>query len=504
MIPQQINKNITKGIENLNAKICFYIVIGIFIIANSIAIISNSYIICLIPIALIVLYVYFYSFDKIIYLIIFFTPLSVQLSNYLEESNIDISIPTEILLPGVFLIFILKLLIGERIDKKISQHPISILIYFYLGWMFITSLTSTMPIVSLKYFLARAWFIVTFYFLTVQILKSEKKIKLILWLYILPFSAVIIYTIIHHLEFGLFDQKASNFVMNPFYKDHTSYGAILAFYIPVIFAFLFQKGYKYHYKSFFIPLIMLFLVGLVLSYTRAAWLSVFFITGIFLILLFRIKLRTLLVFGLMIILFVLFNWEQLFIEVSRNKQDSSVDMVQHLKSVTNIRSDDSNLERINRWNSAFRMFEEKPLIGWGPGTYQFIYARFQLSKDKSLITTNAGDRGNAHSEYFGPLAEQGAFGSLTFILVAFYSLIVGFRVYRHAKSKDLRNLSLSLTLGIITYLLHSFLNNFLDTDKASAPFWGFIAILVAIDIYHKQGEVKQETLEQEKLKELPI
>jgi putative inorganic carbon (HCO3(-)) transporter len=28
------------------------------------------------------------------------------------------------------------------------------------------------------------------------------------------------------------------------------------------------------------------------------------------------------------------------------------------------------------------------------------------------------------------------------------------------------------------------MNNFLDTDKASVPFWGFTAMLVAMDLYH--------------------
>ena len=45
-------------------------------------------------------------------------------------------------------------------------------------------------------------------------------------------------------------------------------------------------------------------------------------------------------------------------------------------------------------------------------------------------------------------------------------------------------LTLGVFLGLITYMVHGALNNFLDTDKASVPFWGFIAILVAIDIYH--------------------
>jgi hypothetical protein len=40
-------------------------------------------------------------------------------------------------------------------------------------------------------------------------------------------------------------------------------------------------------------------------------------------------------------------------------------------------------------------------------------------------------------------------------------------------------------LGLITYYLHGFLNNFLDMDKASAPFWGFTAIISVLSIRSK-------------------
>jgi len=36
----------------------------------------------------------------------------------------------------------------------------------------------------------------------------------------------------------------------------------------------------------------------------------------------------------------------------------------------------------------------------------------------------------------------------------------------------------------------------LDTDKASIPFWGFVAMLVAIDIYHNN---KKEIAEEEEM-----
>ena len=37
------------------------------------------------------------------------------------------------------------------------------------------------------------------------------------------------------------------------------------------------------------------------------------------------------------------------------------------------------------------------------------------------------------------------------------------------------------------------LNNYLDTDKASIPFWGMIALIVAIDIYHSKNLLDSHT-----------
>ena len=133
------------------------------------------------------------------------------------------------------------------------------------------------------------------------------------------------------------------------------------------------------------------------------------------------------------------------------------------------------------------MFEEKPLFGWGPGTYMFQYAPFQNSWEKTSISTNAHTLGNAHSEYLGPLAEQGIPGVLSIVLIVSLTLVTGFRVYFRSKSKQVRVLALSVMLSLMTYYIHGILNNFLDTDKASALFWGFTAILVALDLKYTKN-----------------
>jgi O-antigen ligase len=211
------------------------------------------------------------------------------------------------------------------------------------------------------------------------------------------------------------------------------------------------------------------------------------------LIIYRIKLRWIFA-GIIILIssFYVFQ-DQILYSLEKNKQDSSANFIEHIQSIYNISSDASNLERINRWQSAFRMFDEKPIFGWGPGTYQFIYAPFQRSKERTIISTNAGDMGNAHSEYIGPLSEQGIPGLLSVISLVVVIIVTGIRVYRNAKNREIRLFSLISLLALVTYFIHGLLNNFLDTDKASVPFWGFFAMIVAMDLYHTDKETIYET-----------
>jgi putative inorganic carbon (HCO3(-)) transporter len=136
------------------------------------------------------------------------------------------------------------------------------------------------------------------------------------------------------------------------------------------------------------------------------------------------------------------------------------------------------------------MFKEKPVLGWGPGTYMFQYAPFQRSYQRTYVSTNYGDMGNAHSEYIGPLSESGVLGALTIILVIIVSLTTAFRVYRRIDDKALKRLVLGLILGYITYIFHGMLNNFLDTDKASSLFWGYTAVFVSLDLFYKSSAME--------------
>ncbi len=470
-----------------NKKILwFYAISLLFLGINIYFIVKENYYVSLIPFLLLIVLFAFFALDKIVLLVLFLVPLSLPIKEFAPNLPFDMFIPTEPIIVGVMLIFILKLILQKNYDKKILTHPISIAIYINLLWIFITSFTSTIPLVSFKFLLVRIWFISTFYFIAIQLFKNIENIHKYIWYYTLGLIIVIFYTEYNHLDYGLLDQKAANFVCTPFYSDHTSYGAALAFIIPLIIGFLFLKFYKPTTKFLIALALIIIIGGLVLSYTRAAWLSLIFSAGVLVLVLFKIKFRTVIIlFTTLLILFFSFK-TQLFIYLESNKQDSSSNFSEQIESMTNIASDASNLERINRWESALRMFNEKPIFGFGPGTYMFNYAPYQMSYEKTIISTNAGDMGNAHSEYIGALAESGILGSLTYIIILLTTLYTALTLYKKLQNRDLKILVLSLTLGLITYFIHGFLNNFLDTDKISALFWGYIAAIVAIETYHNK------------------
>jgi len=415
------------------------------------------------------------------YFAVLITPLSINLAK--TSLGIGVSLPSEPLMFGIMLLFFFHLITGNDIDKKILIHPVSIVILIHLSWMLITTITSTMFIVSFKATLAQICYITVFFYLAAHSFRNPHNIRKFAWLYMIPLSLVIIYTTINHAAAG-FTEKAAHTSMVPFYNDHTAYAAAIAMYIPIAFGFLDDKASGKSIRFTAVFFLMLFLVAVVLSYTRASWISLVAALGCYLVFLFRIRTWVVISGIISVVVLYLAFQTRIKMELEQTDEQSSTDYTSHVESMSNISTDASNVERLNRWACAFRMFNEKPITGWGPGTYMFQYGPFQKSSEKTIISTNFGEAGNAHSEYFGPLAEQGLPGSIFFILIGVVVIWRASRIIIYSSDKNIRMLTKAFLLGLVTYWIHGMLNNFLDTEKASVPFWGFIAAIVAIDLYH--------------------
>lgn len=472
----------------------FEILILAFVLGNAYVLVYKKdyfYPYNLLPLAVIIIYIALTHLQKLIFFLAFATPLAVSLKELGMADGMDLSLPSEPIMAGIMLLYIFNELSKSITDRKFITHGVSVLIIIQLTWMFVTIFTSSDIVVSVKYFISRMWFIFSCYIIMPHLFKNRMNIVHFVLFYATGMMIVVFYTTAKHAAFN-FNDKAADWVVSPFYNDHTAYGAALAMFIPICLGIVFLKNIPKAIKVYSLSLFCLFMLAIVLSFARAGWLSLVVAIGILTTLMLRIKFRTiiltLVVFGG---LFAVFQTE-ILIALGRNNTDAEGGFSNNIESVSNISTDASNLERLNRWSCAIRMWQDKPVFGWGPGTYMFKYAPYQLSRDRTIISTNFGTNGNAHSEYLGPLAEQGLPGMLIVLAILIYTTYLGYKVVYSVKEAEMKVIAICIFLGLMTYFVHGFLNNFLDTDKLSLPFWAFLAALVCIDIYYPKKDKNSE------------
>ena len=440
----------------------------------------------LFPIALLLVYLAIFQTETLFLSLAFFTPFSINIEEF--SKSFGLFIPTEPLLFGLMLILLFFQFKTPFVDKQIWKHPIIISVLVFISWMFVTAITSSHVLVSFKFILSKLWFIIPILFFGSHFFKKETNRNWFIRLFIIGTSCTIIYTLIHHSTYD-FGEKAGHWVMSPFFKDHTIYGAIIAMIIPLLLSWYFSEKYAPLIQISLIGIIIIVFFGLYFSYTRAAWLSIAIAIIVGFIIHFKVNFKILLFLASVACIFLFFQWDTIQMELARNTHEHTTEAFdERIQSAANVTTDASNLERINRWNCALSMFQQRPIFGYGPGTYALEYAPFQEAKNLTIISTNFGDMGNAHSEYLGALAEMGLIGLLTFIafvIAIFYSAIQLYYSWP-ADDKQTRIKIFGMILSLTTYFSHAFLNNFLDTDKAAIPVLAMCSIIIVLDLKRRQ------------------
>ena len=144
----------------------------LFLLINSISIYFEFYFLSLLPLFLILLYYTVFKLDHLFLLVVFCTPLSLNLEA-LKLGGIGLYLPTEPILLGLLFIYLFKIIHAKK--NRINTywlHPISFIITLQLTWILITSINSEFPIVSFKFFLSRLWFVIPVFFLGIHFFKK--------------------------------------------------------------------------------------------------------------------------------------------------------------------------------------------------------------------------------------------------------------------------------------------------------------------------------------------
>ena len=468
-----------------------------YLIAGAVALDYDFYLYAFIPVAVLGVMLIVMKFYYSVFLVALLTPFSI----FFKMEMFSVTVPTEPILILVMFVFLWDCTLSRNYDTKALHNPISLMIFVNLAWMIVAALFSWDVVVSIKYIISRLWFVIPCYFMMVPIFKRPQTIRWFVALYGFSLSIIIIICSIKFAMLG-FAFAEMNQIPAPFYNDHTAYGAAIGLFLPATLLYTFGNKElcpNKKYRVLFIFISLCLTVGFILSYARATWLSVIVAAGVFVLVYFKINLKMLFSTVAVIAVLALLSWTAIIQKLELNSQDSSGNITEHISSMSNISTDASNMERINRWACALRMFKERPITGWGPGTYQFIYGSYQRYSQRTIISTNEGTLGNAHSEYIGPLSEQGLPGCIIVMVLFGVTIYIGLKTFRTAKDKTTAYTALFVTLSLITYYTHGLMNNCLDSDKLSVPVWAMMAKLASMYTYSEKKQTNITTQQTEKI-----
>jgi len=457
----------------------------IVVLSILVGVASELYFLAVIPVVLLLVYVSIIDFKNVFFLLLMLLPLSMEVD---LPGGFSTDFPAELLMVGLTLVYFLYVLQnGKTMSAAFLRHPLTLLFLLHIGWTFVTMITSNAFGISLKFMLAKIWYVTTFYFLAGTVFQNIKDFKAYLWTIFVPLIFSIIIINIKHYSFD-FQFEKINYVVHPFYRNHVDYACLMALFFPVIVLTI--NWYK---DSFVLKWILrigaiLVLIGIYFSYTRAAYVAIVLAFGAYFIMRFRlmkISLVTALAVFAMMIGYLSYNNNYLEMAPDYNKTITHNDF-NNLIEATYKGEDISTMERVYRWVAGFQMIKAEPLTGFGPGTFVSFYESYTLSNFQTYVSDNP-ERSGIHSYYFMIMVEQGLPGLAIFLLLIGFILIKGEEVYQETKDPKERVIVLIAVVSIIVIDALLLINDMLESDKVGPFFFISMALIVNQDLKNKRA-----------------
>jgi len=146
--------------------------------------------------------------------------------------------------------------------------------------------------------------------------------------------------------------------------------------------------------------------------------------------------------------------------------------------------DISTMERVYRWVAGSHMFVERPVTGFGPGSFYFHYKKYTVLSFRTYVSGNP-EKSGIHSYYLMTLVEQGIIGLLILLTLMFGIILVGERVYHQVREPSARRYVMAATISTVVICALCLINDLLEVDKVGPFFFLNAAIIVIFDLKSK-------------------
>jgi O-antigen ligase len=429
--------------------------------------------IALFPVGVIALLFLIKEVKNFYYLFALVLPFSIEFG---LPGGFSTDLPTE---PLMWILTVLSVMIlcwkATKVNLSFWKNPISILLFLHVFWIGSLVLTSTEMVFSLKFFLAKLWYVIPFYFFFGLLYREQNFIQVFIKLLVgSTIAAVLIIMFRHSLE-G-FSFRSINNCAHPIFRNHVNYAVMLVAVLPYIFWLRSSAQRKSKYNI----AILLLLAAIYFSYTRAAMVAVFLGIAIYIILKLRlIKVAILTAFISLSIAIPYFLQENRYMDYTPNYEKTIAHYnFDNLLEATYKLEDISTMERLYRWMAGIEMIQEKPAFGFGPSTFYSNYQKFTITAFETYVSNNP-ERSGIHNYYLMTLVEQGVIGFLIWISLLMIVFIQGERKYHQLNDPIKKRLILTVlcSIGMVAAILG--INDLMEVDKIGPLVFMGMAIIAA-------------------------
>lgn len=445
--------------------------------------------IALAPAAILVVWLTFVDIQKVYYLMLGCIPLSMEQE---IPGGFATDLPSEQFMWLLTLVAIGWFLMNWRkVDGRFFRHPITLALMAHLAWIVVTMTTAQIFFISLKYVLAKGWYVIVFYFLTARFMNEERDFKRFLWWFFTPLMYAITTVVVRHAAKG-FSFEEVGFVMWPHFRNHVMYACLLAIFLPFAwYGTYWYKRYSFLWWCLVLGVVyMLFAINF--AYTRAAYVALLAAIGINWVVRLRLMKAALVAVALGFTALIAFigtrdNWLLFAPDYEKTISHKSFD---NLLEATTKLEDISTMERVYRWVAGTYMVRDKPLTGFGPGNFYSFYKNYTVSSFKTYVSDNP-EHSSTHNYYLMVAVEQGIPGLLIYLIFCAVVMLKGEEIFHKTLDRSRRRTLMAALLCFSLTNLLMLMNDFVETDKIGSLFIMSIAIIVNVDL----GNRKQQPAE---------
>lgn len=378
----------------------------------------------------------------------------------------------------------------HKVDLRFLYHPITVLLLVHVAWTCITAVSAEHPVVSIKFILAKIWYLIPFFFFPFALIRREEQYKKILSYIIVPLVLVVCWVLVRHAGYG-FTFATSNTVVYPIFRNHVSYASILVLLLPFLVG-LYYLVKSPSSKKLVLIAIPIFIVAIYFSYTRAAQGSVLIAAGAYLMFKWRLARPAMLFAVVAAVLGIIYLvQDNKYLDYAPNF-DATITHYQfdNLIEATYKLEDISTMERVHRWVAGGRMLTKRPMLGYGPGNFYNTYQDYTLNEFQTYVSDNP-EKSGIHNYFLMLAVEQGIPGTLIFTLLLIITILIGEKLYHRLEPGGARTIVMCSLVCLTVSTAILMFNDMIETDKMGPIFFFSIANIVIVDFWNKKKRSSQ-------------